>query len=104
MRLILRIKPAVTIWYHQHQDLVDMAGGDRGVARRYAQISGLRATCLPFLPGTAPLWANHELPTTAFVVELPAGPVDAAALARHVRAVQAMERGERTGSRTSCAP
>lgn len=81
-----------------------MAGGDRGVARRYAQISGLRATCLPFLPGTAPGWSNHELPgTTAFVVELPAGPVLATPLARHVRAVEAMERGERSGSGTSCA-
>ena len=29
-----------------------MAGGDRGVARRYAQLSGLAATCLGFLPGT----------------------------------------------------
>jgi protein MpaA len=105
MRLILKIKPAVTIWYHQHEDLVDMAGGDRGVARRYAQISGLRATCLSFLPGTATRWSNHRLPgTTSFVVELPAGPVGAAALARHVRAVQAMERGRRSGSPTSCAP
>ncbi len=86
--LILRVKPTVTIWYHQHEDLVDMAGGDRGVARRYAQISGLRATCLPFLPGTAAGWSNHELPgTTAFVVELPAGPVSRASLRRHVRAV-----------------
>ena len=42
MALILRIHPAVTIWYHQHQDLVDMAGGDRGVARRYAQLGHLR--------------------------------------------------------------
>jgi murein peptide amidase A len=105
MGLIRRIKPALTIWYHQHQDLVDMAGGDRGVARRYAQISGLRATCLPFLPGTAPGWSNHELPgTTSFVVELPAGPVEPAALARHVRAVQAMEGGQRAGPRASCAP
>jgi len=105
MRLIRRIHPAVTIWYHQHQDLTDMAGGDRGVARRYAQISGLAATCLAFLPGTAPGWENHEFPgTTSFVVELPAGPVSTAALTRHLRAVDAMERGERLGSRTSCAP
>jgi murein peptide amidase A len=34
VRLIRRIKPTVTIWYHQHEDLVDMAGGDRGVGRR----------------------------------------------------------------------
>lgn len=105
MRLILRVRPAITIWYHQHEDLVDMAGGDRGVARRYAQVAAMRATCLPFLPGTASIWANHEFPgTTSFVVELPAGPVAGAALARHVRAVQALERGERSGSRTSCAP
>ncbi len=105
MRFIGRIKPAVTIWYHQHQDLVDMPGGDHGVARRYAQLAGLTATCLPWLPGTAVRWQMHALPsTTAFVVELPAGPVDPAALARHIRAVEAMERGERSGSTTSCAP
>ncbi len=103
MALIRRIRPAVTIWYHQHMDLVDMAGGDRGVARRYAQLSGLAATCLGFLPGTAPSWSNHLLPgTTAFVVELPAGPVGPAALARHLRAVRAMEAGQRSGSRSSC--
>ncbi|MGB9184515.1 MAG: DUF2817 domain-containing protein [Solirubrobacteraceae bacterium] len=104
MRLIEQLHPAVTIWYHQHQDLVDMAGGDRGVARRYAQVSGMTATCLPFLPGTATSWENHGFPgTTAFVVELPAGPVGPQALARHVRAVAAIERGRRSGSRTSCA-
>jgi hypothetical protein len=104
MRLIARLRPAVTIWYHQHEDLVDMAGGDRGVARRYAKLSGLRATCLPFLPGTATAWANHNFAgTTSFVVELPAGTVGRGALARHVSAVRAIERGERSGSRTSCA-
>jgi hypothetical protein len=104
VKLIRQIKPAVTIWYHQHEDLVDMAGGDRGVARRYAHLAHLRATCLPFLPGTAPGWSNHEFPgTTSFVVELPAGPVGSAALAAHLRAVRAMELGERAGSRTSCA-
>jgi protein MpaA len=104
-RLIARIRPSVTIYYHQHEDLVDMAGGDRGVARRYAELSGLRATCLPFLPGTATEWANHSFPaSTSFVVELPAGPVGAVALARHLRALHAIERGQREGSRTSCAP
>ncbi len=105
VRLVRRVRPAVTIWYHQHMDLVDMAGGDRGVARRYAQLAHLPATCLPFLPGTAPAWSNHAFPgTTAFVVELPAGPVGPAALADHLRAVRAMELGQRSGSRTSCAP
>jgi protein MpaA len=104
MRLIGRVKPAMTIWYHQHEDLVDMAGGDRGVARRYAELSGLRATCLPFLPGTATAWSNHILAgTTAFVVELPAGAVSRGALARHLDALRAMELGERSGSHTSCA-
>ena len=103
-RLIARVRPTATIWYHQHEDLVDMAGGDRGVARRYAQLSGLRATCLPFLPGTASAWSNHNFAgTTAFVVELPAGPVGSGALTRHLSALHALELGERSGSRTSCA-
>jgi protein MpaA len=104
-RLIHRIKPAVTIWYHQHEDLLDMSGGDRGIARRYAHLAGLPATCLPFLPGTATSWSNHAFPgTTAFVVELPAGPVASGALARHLRALRGVERGERVGSRAGCGP
>lgn len=103
MAFVRRIRPAVTITYHQHMDLVDMTGGDRGLSRRYAQISGLRATCLTFLPGEETRWSNHTFPgTTSFVVELPAGPVPAAEVVRHVRAVQAMERGQRTGSPTHC--
>ena len=104
MGLIRDVRPAVTIWYHQHENLVDMMGPDHGVARRYAQLSGLRATCLPFLPGTASLWSNHVLAgTNSFVVELPAGRVDRAALARHLRAVRAVESGERTGPLRGCA-
>jgi protein MpaA len=103
MGLVRRIRPAVTIWYHQHKDLVDMAGGDRGVARRYAQLVGLRPTCLTFLPGEATAWSNQTLPgTTSFVVELPAGPVHPDALTRHLRAVRAIELGQRSGSRARC--
>lgn len=103
IRLVRRIRPAVTIWYHQHMDLVDMAGRDRGVARRYAHLAGLEPTCLTFLSGEETAWSNHTFPgTTAFVVELPAGPVLPHALARHVRAVRAMELGQRSGSATRC--
>jgi protein MpaA len=103
--LIRRTEPVVTIWYHQHEDLVDMAGGDRGIARRYAELAGLRATCLPFLPGTASSWSNHTYPgTTAFVVELPPGAVGPAALRRHLRALRGIELGERVGSGTGCGP
>jgi protein MpaA len=101
--LVRRIKPAVTIWYHQHMDLVDMAGGDRGVGRRYAQVAGLRATCLTFLSGVETAWSDHTFPgTTSFVVELPAGPVAPEALTRHLRAVRAIELGQRSGSSTRC--
>ncbi len=103
MRLVLRIRPAVTITYHQHMDLVDESGGDRGVARRYAQVAGMRATCLTFLPGEETAWSNHSLPgTTSFVVELPAGSLSAAALARQERAIRAVELGQRTGSAVRC--
>jgi murein peptide amidase A len=103
IRLVSLIRPAVTVWYHQHMDLVDMAGGDRGVARRYAQIAGLRPTCLTFLSGEETAWSNHRFPgTTSFVVELPAGPVPADALARHLHGVRAIELGQRSGSATRC--
>jgi protein MpaA len=101
MRLVRRIMPAVTIWYHQHMDLVDTAAGDLGVARPYAHLAGLEPTCLTFLSGEATTWSNRTLPgTTSFVVELPAGRVAPVALARHVRAVRAMELGQRSCSAT----
>jgi protein MpaA len=101
--LVRRIHPAVSIWYHQAMDLVDTVGADRGVARRYAQIVGLRPTCLTFLSAVETAWSNHAFPgTSSFVVELPAGQLDRARVRRHLRAVRAMELGQRTGSRTRC--
>jgi protein MpaA len=103
MAFVRRIRPAVTIWYHQHMDLTDESGGDLGVIRRYAQLAGLRATCLTLHSGEATRWANRAFPgTTSFVVELPAGAVAPGAVIRHVRAVRAMELGQRTGSVTRC--
>jgi protein MpaA len=101
--LVRRVRPAVTIWYHQHMDLVDLSGGDRGVARRYARLARLEPTCLTFLSGEETAWSNRTFPgTTSFVVELPAGRVLRDALARHLRAVRAMELGQRSGSANRC--
>jgi protein MpaA len=90
-RLILRLRPHVTVWFHQHLDLVWASGGDRRLERRFASISGLPYHPLPELAGSAITWQNNALPgTTAFAAELPAGRPDAAHVARYVRAVLAM--------------
>jgi protein MpaA len=94
MSIILDERPRATIWFHQHLDLVDdTRGSDPAVIRRYAATARMRATRLAPLPGTATRWQNHRLTdTSSFVVELPAGPLPAAAVGRHVRAITAVAR------------
>jgi protein MpaA len=71
-RLILRIQPDVTIWFHQPLDLVDRSGGDATIERRFSRLVGLPLVQLTRYPGSASSWQNHALPSsTAFVVELP---------------------------------
>lgn len=89
--LILRIRPRVTVWYHQHMDLVWAWGRSSRAGRIYARASGLRFSHHHWLPGSAPNWQNHHLPGTAsFVVELPAGRLAARQVRRHVHAVLAL--------------
>jgi murein peptide amidase A len=89
MRLIRRVKPTVTIWFHQHLNMVVLARRNLGLQRRFARLAGLRAGYLPPYPGTATGWSNATLPgTTAFVVELPAGRLSPAATRRIARAVR----------------
>jgi len=76
--LIRRIRPTVSIWFHQHLDVVDESGGDARVERRFARLVGMRTERLPRDAGSVTGWENHTFPgTTSFVVELPAGPVPA---------------------------
>ena len=90
-RLILRIRPRFTVWYHQHMNLVWAWGHSSRAGRIYARASGMRFYHEPWLAGTAPNWQNHHLPGTAsFVVELPAGRLSPAQVRRHVRAVLAV--------------
>jgi murein peptide amidase A len=72
-RLILQVRPDLTIWFHQPLDLVDRSGGDPLVERRFSQLIGLPLVRLRRYPGSASSWQNHTLTdSTAFVVELPA--------------------------------
>jgi protein MpaA len=87
-RLILRRRPAITIWFHQPLGVVDESGGSLAVERRFAALSGLPLRRLPRYPGSAASWQNHRLPkTTAFVVELPPGRPTRHATARYADAV-----------------
>ena len=91
--LILRLRPHLTIWFHQHLDLVWASGGDRQVERVFARVSGLPYHPLPQLAGSAISWQNNTLRgTTAFAAELPAGQPGKAAVGRYVRAVLAAAR------------
>jgi len=85
---LTRVRPDVTIWYHQHQDLVDDSGGDPAIEQRYAQLVGLPFQRLQRYPGSVAGWQNATLqPTTAFVVELPAGSLSALSAQRFANAV-----------------
>jgi len=91
--LILRLHPHVTIWFHQHMDLVWGSGGNPNIERTFARISGLPYRPLPRLAGTSATWQNTALPgTTAFAAELPAGSPSATSVARYVQAVVAAAR------------
>ena len=87
--LIKRIRPHVTIWYHQPQALVRAWGGSRAMARRYARLAREPYRSIPWPHGTAPNWQNHRFPAAAaFVVELPRGSLSPTQAERHARAVR----------------
>ncbi|MGH2968793.1 MAG: N-acetylmuramoyl-L-alanine amidase, partial [Solirubrobacteraceae bacterium] len=75
--------------YHQALRLVNLTGGpDPALVRAYARRSGLPARRLPRLRGTASGWQNRVLPrSSAFVVELAAGPLTPQRAQRHAHAV-----------------
>jgi protein MpaA len=96
--LVLRVRPAVTVWYHQPFGLVDRpeTGGD-AIARAYSRVSGLRFAPLTARPGSMSRWENVRVrPGSSIVVELPGGRLSAAAAARHAAAVLALASGAAT--------
>jgi murein peptide amidase A len=85
-KLILRLRPAVTIWFHQPQSVVRAWGPSRATARRYARLAGVPYRSLIWPPGSASRWQNG-LGQVSFVVELPPGELPDAVARRHVNAV-----------------
>jgi murein peptide amidase A len=88
--LILRVRPQLTIWFHQHMDVVWAYGRSTAAGRRYAAASGLPFLHRLWLAGSATNWQNH-LPGggASLTIELPAGPLSAAGAVRQARAVLA---------------
>jgi protein MpaA len=76
-RIVHRLQPKVTVWFHQHdasRPLVRAWGQSAPAARRLARMAKLPFHLLPWPAGTAPNWQNHRFPGTgSFVVELPPG-------------------------------
>ena len=85
-KLILRLRPDVTIWFHQPQSLVRAWGPSRATARRYARLAGVRYRSLQWPPGSASRWQNG-IGQVSFVVELPPGELGGAAARRYANAV-----------------
>jgi len=91
---ILRVKPALTIWYHQPLDEVYGSDPHVAVLKRYAQLSGLPYHQLPAPPGAATRWERKRFPNGVhFVVEFKAGPISAATARRHAATVIKLAQG-----------
>lgn len=87
-QLILRVRPTVSVWYHQHLRVVDESGGSVALERKYGTEVGLPLRRLSRYPGSVVSWENGVLRgSTAFVVELSAGTLSPGMIERHVRAV-----------------
>ena len=91
-RLILRIRPETTIWFHQPEGTVRAWGESIAAARGYARLSSEPFRALRWPPGSATYWQNRRFAgTTSFVVELPPGPLPRAAARRHAFAILALD-------------
>jgi protein MpaA len=85
-RLILRLRPDITIWFHQPQAVVRAWGRSRAVARRYARLAGQPYRSWEWPPGSASRWQNG-IGQVSFVVELGSGELENAVARRHADAV-----------------
>jgi protein MpaA len=74
-KLILRIRPDVTIWFHQPQAVLRGFGRSRAAARRYARLTGMPYRTIAWPAGSATRWQNRRLHRVSYAVELRPGPL-----------------------------
>ena len=92
-RLIARLRPDITIWFHQYETAVDSSGGSTTIEARFARRVALPLRKMIRYPGSATTWQTHRFPkATAFVVELPPGTLGARATRAYARTVLAIAR------------
>ena len=99
--LIRRLRPVVSIWFHQHLNLIDESGGNPTIETRFARLVRLPLARLTREPGSITTWENHTIAGTAFVVELPAGHLRPAAAARFAHAILTIATERQRPSRTA---
>jgi murein peptide amidase A len=95
MAFVRRIKPDLSIWFHQPWGAVLACHGRPQVAVEYAKLVGMRTSCRGSgLRGTAISWETHAVPgSTAFVVEMPPGKISGPSATRQARAALTIAEG-----------
>jgi protein MpaA len=95
MAFVRRLRPDLSIWYHQPWGAVLACHGRPQIAAHYAKLVGMRTSCRgAALRGTAISWETHVIPgSSAFVVEMPPGEISGRSAGRQARAALAVAEG-----------
>jgi len=95
MRFARRIRPDLSIWYHQPWGAVLACHGEPQIAVEYAKLVGMGTSCRgEGLRGTAISWETHAFPgSAAFVVEMPPGKISGRSATRQARAALTVAEG-----------
>jgi protein MpaA len=95
MEFVRRIRPELSIWYHQPWGAVLACHGSPRVAVEYAKLVGMATSCRGRgLRGTAISWETDAIPgSSAFVVELPPGKISGRSVSRQARAALTVAEG-----------
>ena len=89
--LIGKLRPTVSVWFHQPVGVVDKPRGSVLVESRFVKILDLPPRRMQRYNDSVATWGNTTYPaTTSFVVELP-GRVSATLRTKGLRALQDLE-------------